>query len=619
MSHGAHSRKPITGEPRRICDLLRGNKYSIDYYQREYKWKTNHIADLLTDLLTTFRRYYRFDDIRETVKQYGHYFLGSIIVCDKDGDAYLVDGQQRLTTLTLLLVYLRHRLHASEDKEEIAPLIQSRARGHQSFNLDIAERKHCMEALFKDETRLATSPSESVNRILARYNDINELFPVDMLEAPLLLFVDWLLYNVHIIEITAYSDADAYTIFETMNDRGASLTPLEMLKGYLLHNIETSARSEAQTVWRNRVNALSAVGKGESSDAMKAWLRSQYAETIRKHNRNAEPGDFDLIGTEFHRWIRQHTKRLRLHESSEFVRFIREDFEFYGHWYQRIRRASKRLSDEDGLECIYFNAEHNFTLQYPLLLASLGVDDPEPVVLRKLRVVAAWIDILIHRRIWNWRAFDYSTMQHAAFQAIRDIRRKSVDELVSILSDRLQADEEDFGVSPRGEFGLHRRNGPQVHRLLARMTDYLQTESGQQSRYIEYSKRGRGGYEIEHIWADHAERHVADFEDSTEFAEYRNRIGGLLLLPKSFNASYGDLPYEDKRPHYLEQNLLAQSLHEQSYERNPGFRRLRDESGLPFHPAFEFRRAQLDERQALYRMLVERIWSPKRLGREAKT
>ena len=115
-------------------------------------------------------------------------------------------------------------------------------------------------------------------------------------------------------------------------------------------------------------------------------------------------------------------------------------------------------------------------------------------------------------------------------------------------------------------------NGRQIHRLLARMTDYVETRSGQPSRYAEYAQRGRNGYEIEHIWADHPERHTDEFAHPSEFQEYRNRIGGLLLLPKSFNASYGDLPYSKKRDHYLGQNLLARSLHEGAYDHNPGFR-----------------------------------------------
>ena len=73
--------------------------------------------------------------------------------------------------------------------------------------------------------------------IIGRYPDIDESFPEELRDDVLAYFVDWLIESVHFVEITAYSDGDAYTIFETMNDRGLSLTPADMLKGYLLANI----------------------------------------------------------------------------------------------------------------------------------------------------------------------------------------------------------------------------------------------------------------------------------------------------------------------------------------------------------------------------------------------
>jgi hypothetical protein len=428
--------------------------------------------------------------------------------------------------------------------------------------------------------------------------------------------VDWLIENVHLIEITAYSDGDAYTIFETMNDRGLSLTPADMLKGYLLANItDGDRRTRASGVWKERVQALADIGKDEDADGIKSWLRSQYAGSIRERKRGAEPQDFDLIGTEFHRWVRDHEERLGLSASAEFARFIERDFAFYGRWYERLRRAGETLTP--GLDCVHFNAQHNFTLQYPVLLAPLRVDDDEATALRKLRVVAAWLDILIHRRIWNWRAIDYSTMQYAMFLAMRDIRGKSASDLATLLRERLDAESETFAGNDR--FRLHGMNGRQIHRLLARMTDFVETRSGMASRYAEYAQRGKKGYEIEHIWADHPEQHADEFAHPSEFSEYRNRIGGLLLLPKSFNASYGDLPYDTKREHYLSQNLLARSLHEQAYDHNPGFRRFIEESGLAFRPHAEFRKADLDARQELYRALAERIWSPERLAQEAES
>ena len=69
----------------------------------------------------------------------------------------------------------------------------------------------------------------------------------------------------------------------------------------------------------------------------------------------------------------------------------------------------------------------------------------------------------------------------------------------------------------------------------------------------------------------------------------------------------------------LKQNLLAQSLHEDAYERDPGFTEFAKESGLPFKPHPEFRKADLDARQDLYRHLGEQIWNPDRLAKEAES
>ncbi len=150
------------------------------------------------------------------------------------------------------------------------------------------------------------------------------------------------------------------------------------------------------------------------------------------------------------------------------------------------------------------------------------------------------------------------------------------------------------------------------------MTDYVETQSGQASRYPEYVASGKDRYEVEHIWADHFDQHRDEFSHEADFAEHRNRIGGLLLLPKSFNASYGDLRYEKKLPHYNTQNLLARSLHPQAYDHNPGFLQFIKASGLPFHPYEHFKQADIEERAELYRRLAERIWNPDDLLREVE-
>jgi len=614
MTAAKQQSREIDGDGRTVRQLLTARKYTIDYYQREYKWQTKQVTELIDDLANKFLESYETGHDRSAVANYSHYFLGSIIISDKDGLKFIIDGQQRLTTLTLLLIYLNHQLQDDELRGQIAELIFSSKYGKRSFNLDVPDRTPCMDALYMAKDFVDPDPPESIANILGRYSDLGEAFPEELRGSALPYFVDWLIENVHLVEITAYSDDDAYTIFETMNDRGLSLSPADMLKGYLLANIgDPDPRLHAGRIWKERVSALLEVGKDEDADGIKSWLRSQHAETIRERKRGAAPEDFDLIGTEFHRWVKDHEESLGLRKSSDFVTFIDRDFAFYTYWYTRLREAASALLP--GLESVYFNAEHNFTLQYVVMLAPLQVSDVEATILRKLRVTATYLDILIHRRIWNYHAIDYSTMQYAMFLVMREIRGRSPEELAAALRTRLDSEAETFATD--AGFRLHGTNGRQIHRVLARMIDFVETRSGLPSHYVDYARRGgKDAFEIEHIWADHADRHTDEFSHSSEFAEYRNRLGDLLLLPKSFNASYGDLPYEQKLVHYDSQNLLARSLNQNAYEHNPGFVHFIAASSLSFKPHSTFRKADIDERQGLYRAIADQIWNPDRLERE---
>ncbi|WP_199192391.1 GmrSD restriction endonuclease domain-containing protein [Chlorogloea sp. CCALA 695] len=71
--------REILGEAKTIRQLLSGNKYSIDYYQREYKWQTKQVQELLEDLADKFLNDFEPTHERIAIESYGHYFLGSII------------------------------------------------------------------------------------------------------------------------------------------------------------------------------------------------------------------------------------------------------------------------------------------------------------------------------------------------------------------------------------------------------------------------------------------------------------------------------------------------------------------------------------------------------------
>jgi len=608
------------GESKSIRQLLDTQKYYIDYYQREYKWTTDNVIELLSDLENKFLLNWSQEHERQEVQNYSHYFLGSIIVNVKDNKKYIVDGQQRLTTLTLLLIYLNQLqnqlLHEKDDEVLIENLIYSKKFGEKSFNLDIEERKEIMEAIFIDKHLDLTENSQSIKNIRFRYDDIVENFPdtlkISNQKLILPFFLDWFIENVDLVEITTYSEDDAYTIFETMNDRGLSLSPADMLKGYLLTNIKDDKKREnANELWRNQINKLIESNKKEESDFFKAWLRAKYAETIREGKKGASNKDFELIGVQFHRWVRDNKQNLKLENTQKFFDFI-EEFVYYSKVYLDLKNKSDTLIE--GFEEVYYNNYNNFTLQYPLILAAIKLNDNQDIIDKKIKLVSKFIDTFIVLRSINRRTLGYSAIKYTIFNLIKKIRDSDIETLSKTLKNEIRNMDEKF--SGAKNLILHYQNKRFIQFLLARITNYIESKSKKETNFKNYVRRNlRDPFEIEHIIPNKFVDYIDEFETPMEFEHFRSRLGNLLLLPSSFNKSYSDKPYEVKVRHYFGQNLLAQSLNKQCYENNPAFLDFVTESGLAFKPYAHFLKREINERQKLYTAIITNIWSLKQFDK----
>lgn len=604
----------IKGYDRCVHDLLGGSHFGIDYYQREYKWGTKQLSELINDLTSRFQENYSEGDTPKAVAQYGHYFLGSIVVSKGGDTSQIVDGQQRLTTLTLLLIYLNNLQKDADKPVDIKSLIYDDDFGEMTFKLSIPERNSCMAALFNQTPFDPEGKSESVQNLFARYSDLDELFPDELKGELLPLFVYWLIKKVQLVEITAYADEDAYTIFETMNDRGLSLSPTDMLKGYLLANIDNPAkRLEADKLIKQWLLKFAEYGKDTESDFFKAWLRAQYARKIRERKAQARPEDFDLIGTEYHRWVRNNRQVMGLETGDDYHRWITHDLDYFAQLFIKLLKASAERTP--GLESVRYNADHGFTQQLQLLLAPVVANEGMALSLQKAGLVADFLDCWLNRRLWNFKSNSYSSMQYTIFILGKDMRGMLLDALRTYLTERLEAEDKALGFNQPTY--LIQWSAKFIHRQLARMTDWLEQQTGLPGRYLEYIQRsGKHAYEIEHIWANHYQRHIDEFPQQKDFDEWRNTIGGLLLLPKKVNASLNDMTYPDKLPHYIKENLLAQSLHPLAYKNHPGFKQAMTEHGLSFKDHPEFNKADLEARNALYCQLADAVWSVDRLKGE---
>ena len=604
--------KKIDGTPKSIRELFTGVKYTIHYYQREYQWQTKQIEELIDDLTEEFFEFYASSDERSKVLEYGHYFMGSIVLTAEDNA--IIDGQQRLTSLTLLLIYLYHQLEDEEERAEVLQLIYSKKAGTKTFNIhvpEMPERYDVMNALLQNDYMDVSKHSETIRNIYYRYADIkaimNDTLPKEATE----IFKDWLIDNVDFIRIVAQTEQDAHKIFVSMNDRGLSLTPTEMLKGYLLSKIENdTVRQQANDLWKKRILELKGLGKEEESDFIKNWIRSQYAETIRERKKNALPGDFDIIGTAFHKWVREHNTNMNLAKSRDFEEFVLKQFDKFSRINLDLKKYSATLTK--GFEYVFYNANRNFTLQNQLILASIDPLETKEESDKKIKLVSCFLDLYFTRRIFNYKTVDYSSIVYNVFMLSKKIRRKPLLELLDICKQEIIGME--FQLETIDEFRLNGWTIRYMLHILSRVTDYIETQSGIPSNFNNYINREiKNPYDIEHIICDHHDWFVAEYPEKETFDKHRNKFGGLLLLPMDKNRSLNDLTFDKKLPIYFGENLLAKSLNSDCYTNNPQFKKFCDNEGLAFKAYSVFDKPALLERQELYEELAKKIWNVNQL------
>ena len=602
----------IDADDRTVFDVLNERKYTVDYFQREFSWKQKHIDQLVTDLTSSFLDVYTPGDPRTAVEHYNKYYLGPFVVNIKEGMKSIIDGQQRLTSLTLFLIFLNNLQKELGVKESIEPLVFSEKYGEKSFNIQVEERRACLEKLFLEgDYEVQPDDDESTVNMAERYSNIEEAFPEEIKGAAFPYFLDWLKYNVILVEITAYSDDNAYTIFESMNDRGLNLTSTEMLKGYILSRFgDPKDHEKANRFWKESIQNLHLHSKEEDQQFFQAWLRSQFADTIRQSKAGSANEDFEKIGTRFHSWFRDNLPKMGLKADSpgEFRLLVHDEMKFYLRAYLDILDAQKK--EKPGWEHVFYIEQWGIapSLAFPLMLSPLKSSDCPDVTRQKINEVARYIETFVVRRSINFRKFGASSIRYTMYTLVKELRGKDLDSLRTLLQGKLDEMEETWdGLA---QFRLHGMNRYFVKFLLSRITGFIEQQSGASTSFSTYFvSRGTKPYEVEHIWANKFDEHRDEFEQQHEFENYRNRIGDLVLLPQGTNQSYGDMSYAEKLEHYLKENLLVKSLHPKAYQNNPNFLGMAKNLGLKFKAHESFAKADIDERQALLQRICEVIWN----------
>lgn len=239
MSNDAVPLKEIS-----IKDLFLDKEFNfkIPVYQRNYAWKKDEIKTLI-------------NDIRDVFSDHGHpiYYIGTLVTSRKDDDCFeIIDGQQRLTTIRLILAALL----------ELGELKGLSVKSSLSFEARTAST-NAMKALpensgdtfsFNHKSKEPEGPKEPVEQSICdgykiAKQQITKL--LDSLDKEKLPFIEFFLNNVHVIHYQILQNVDLNHFFETMNSRGEQLEQHEIVKAMVLGCLQDdyNLRKLANYIW----------------------------------------------------------------------------------------------------------------------------------------------------------------------------------------------------------------------------------------------------------------------------------------------------------------------------------------------------------------------------------
>lgn len=243
----------ITALEKRVLDVFcDAYRFSVPIFQRPYSWTTEQVSVLIDDLLEARKR-----------DRDAPYFLGSIVLIKSEAEpeSDVVDGQQRLTTLTLLLCVLRdlatETLKPHLDKrvrENTDPLAGTTTRPRltlreldQSFFEENVQQPGATTRLLESSyTHLTDAQRLIVENVRYMHEHVSDLDHDDRKD-----LATYLLNECYLVVVSASDQDSAFRVFSVMNDRGLDLSPTDILKAQVIGDIHPDTRGVFSRRWEN--------------------------------------------------------------------------------------------------------------------------------------------------------------------------------------------------------------------------------------------------------------------------------------------------------------------------------------------------------------------------------
>lgn len=541
-----------------LASILKQHKLEVPPNQRDYSWTEKEVTTLLQD----FARTIGDDDAT--------YFVGTIVTIRKGPDVLeVVDGQQRLATTAILLAEIRNYLAEKEPMiadaigDFLATIDRSRREEVPRLSLNLDDKDYFRARLTNAEpSPAATKPSHRLLGDAFREsraqveNVVSSLDEADHGDA-LNRWIDFLEFRAVAVVLEAPNEADAYRMFETLNDRGLRTSQADLVKNYLFGRAAERIE-EVQHRWSEMRGALETI---EDDDLTIRFLRhvlTAMEGIVREHDvyetvRRVARGPQSVVGL---------TGELAT-SAGTYVAIYNADHEKWNA-SDATRKAVEVLNLIDVKP------------MRPLMLAIAERLDPKEVGKAMRLCVSVGVRLMIVGATRTGRV-------EAGFG--ESARRTYAGEITTAKGLRKEID----GLTPsdtefRQAFEVARVSNRKLARYYLRS---MELKANDETQPWHMPNDDRNEINLEHVLPEKTEGNWPQFSEE-EWLLYRKRVGNLCLMRAEDNSTVKSAPFAEKKVVYVES----------------AYRLTRDLAGVG-----EWTTSAIDERQEELAKLAVKTWS----------
>jgi len=520
--------------------------YKIPFYQRGYSWKKEQVRQFWEDLMLV------------SEENQSEYFLGSIVLNEKKGNFEVIDGQQRLTTITIFLCAVRDYLLVNNSSDSAMNIHQHYiakrdVRGNDKYRLTLSEVnmdffEEFIQIPINSEGRKNIDDFNSIplykrrvsnTNLLEAYNYISEYIDAFVKENDddsnydaLLTLVEIVIYRFLIISISVTSDTDAYIIFETLNDRGMDLSTADLLKNYLFSKAGADDDlRRTQENWRNLTTILNQIN-------ITTFLRHYW---LAKHERVTDKRLYERIKKHLdkaHVTVKAFVEDL-VNSADIYVNIINPTLDYWGNY--------------DIVKCLENINSLNYKAAYSVIL--VGKSKLNDINLLKL-IESCEKFLFKYTTIGGNSPSDVEKFFTALTKKLKEEGTEGLNEIWNMF-ERKQPTDDQFLI----DFSNKIISKQKVQRyILEKINDYLGTNetvvNNSQAVHVEHIMPKQPSNEWNELLDDYEEAHN-DFVD---------RIGNLTLLKNKLNQSASNKIFTEKKSRYYSASEFKITLNLLQYD-----------------------------------------------------